>query len=100
VAQLCQRHSLPHLTNNAYGLQSSKCLHLVEEAAKNSGQYDIFVQSADKNLMVPVGGAIVAGFNRQWVQNIAKTYPGMKRNLRLEDLFYLKEVHSLFGKIL
>ncbi len=36
----------------------------------------MFVQSTDKNLLVPVGGAIVAGFDRAWVRKIAQTYPG------------------------
>jgi len=34
VAVLCQRFSVPHLINNAYGLQSSRCMHLIQEAAK------------------------------------------------------------------
>ncbi len=41
-----------------------------------SYRYDVFVQSTDKNLMVPVGGAIVAGFNKEWVSKISQTYPG------------------------
>jgi O-phospho-L-seryl-tRNASec:L-selenocysteinyl-tRNA synthase len=76
VAKLCRRKDIPHLVNNAYGLQSTKCAHLLEEVGKEKGQHDVFVQSADKNLMVPVGGAIIAGFDRKWVQTIAKTYPG------------------------
>ena len=36
-------------------------MHLVD-AASRTGRVDCFVQSADKNLMVPVGGAIVASY--------------------------------------
>lgn len=34
VALLCQRFNIPHLINNAYGLQSSRCMHLIQEAAR------------------------------------------------------------------
>lgn len=37
---------------------------------------DVFVQSLDKNFMVPVGGSIVAGFDEQFIQQISKSYPG------------------------
>ena len=33
-------------------------------------------QSSDKNLMVPVGGAIVAGPDQRVVQSVASSYPG------------------------
>ena len=36
----------------------------------------MFVQSTDKNLMVPVGGAVVAGFDKQLVAEISGSYPG------------------------
>ena len=41
------------------------------------GRVDLFVQSTDKNLMVPVGGAIIAGFDKKIVEKVGKTYPGM-----------------------
>ena len=34
VAVLCQRFNIPHLINKAYGLQSSRCMHLIQEAAR------------------------------------------------------------------
>jgi O-phospho-L-seryl-tRNASec:L-selenocysteinyl-tRNA synthase len=34
VAVLCSRYNIPHLINNAYGLQSSRCMHLIQEAAR------------------------------------------------------------------
>lgn len=36
----------------------------------------IYVQSTDKNLMVPVGGAVIAGFSRDLLKEIAESYPG------------------------
>lgn len=40
------------------------------------GRIDAFVQSLDKNFMVPVGGAIVAGFDEDFIKDISKMYPG------------------------
>ena len=31
VAEICKANELPHIVNNAYGLQSSKCMHLIEQ---------------------------------------------------------------------
>ncbi|VDP84109.1 unnamed protein product, partial [Schistosoma mattheei] len=36
----------------------------------------LYVQSTDKNLMVPVGGAVIAGFSTDLVDFVAKLYPG------------------------
>jgi len=34
------------------------------------------VQSTDKNFLVPVGGAVVAGFDASLIEKIGKLYPG------------------------
>ena len=44
--------------------------------AQRLGRVDVFVQSLDKNFLVPVGGSIIAGFDRSIVEHISKTYPG------------------------
>ncbi|XP_043918111.1 O-phosphoseryl-tRNA(Sec) selenium transferase isoform X2 [Protopterus annectens] len=75
LAVLCAKNDIPHIVNNAYGVQSSKCMHLIQQGAR-VGRIDAFVQSLDKNFMVPVGGAIIAGFNDSFIQEISKTYPG------------------------
>jgi len=36
----------------------------------------VFVQSTDKNFMVPVGGSVIAGFDKSLIQEIGKMYPG------------------------
>lgn len=46
------------------------------------GRIDAFVQSLDKNFMVPVGGAIIAGFDDSFVKEISRMYPGEKHCLR------------------
>lgn len=38
---------------------------------------DAFVQSCDKNFLVPVGGAIIAGFDNTFIEKISKAYPGI-----------------------
>nr|KAF6502534.1 Sep (O-phosphoserine) tRNA:Sec (selenocysteine) tRNA synthase [Molossus molossus] len=50
-------------------------MHLIQQGAR-VGRIDAFVQSLDKNFMVPVGGAIIAGFNDSFIQEISKMYPG------------------------
>jgi len=40
------------------------------------GRVDAFVQSTDKNFLVPVGGAIIAGFDKSLVERISRMYPG------------------------
>ncbi|XP_049645955.1 O-phosphoseryl-tRNA(Sec) selenium transferase [Suncus etruscus] len=75
LSVICAKYEIPHIVNNAYGLQSSKCMHLIQQGAR-VGRIDAFVQSLDKNFMVPVGGAIIAGFNKSFIQEISKMYPG------------------------
>lgn len=47
VAQMCQQHSIPHVINNAYGVQASKITHRVNQAMR-VGRVDAIVQSTDK----------------------------------------------------
>ncbi|XP_070587041.1 O-phosphoseryl-tRNA(Sec) selenium transferase-like isoform X2 [Erythrolamprus reginae] len=75
LAEICAKYDVPHIVNNAYGVQSSKCMHLIQQGARR-GRIDAFVQSLDKNFMVPVGGAVIAGFNDAFIQEISKMYPG------------------------
>lgn len=78
VFQICKSYGIPHVINNAYGIQSTKCMHLVERCGNICGNqnFTVFVQSTDKNFMVPVGGSVIAGFNKSWLQNISQVYPG------------------------
>uniref|UniRef100_H2YIK2 O-phosphoseryl-tRNA(Sec) selenium transferase n=1 Tax=Ciona savignyi TaxID=51511 RepID=H2YIK2_CIOSA len=76
IATICKTHNIPHIVNNAYGLQSSKCMHLLQQAAR-VGRVDAFVQSCDKNFMVPVGGAVVASFHDDgFLSEVAGSYAG------------------------
>ncbi|CAI9554199.1 unnamed protein product [Staurois parvus] len=75
LAEICAKYDVPHIVNNAYGVQSSKCMHLIQQGARK-GRIDAFVQSLDKNFMVPVGGAVIAGFSNSFLEEISKMYPG------------------------
>ncbi|XP_072476489.1 O-phosphoseryl-tRNA(Sec) selenium transferase [Notamacropus eugenii] len=75
LAVICANYDIPHIVNNAYGVQASKCMHLIQQGAR-AGRIDAFVQSLDKNFMVPVGGAIIAGFSSSFIHEISKMYPG------------------------
>ncbi|KAK6178106.1 hypothetical protein SNE40_012935 [Patella caerulea] len=86
VGLLCKEYDIPHLVNNAYGLQASKCTHLLQQAAR-VGRVDLFVQSLDKNFMVPVGGSIIAGFDAGLVEEVGKNYPGRASATPSIDLF-------------
>ena len=52
------------------------CVCLFALQAQRVGRVDVFVQSTDKNFLVPVGGAVVAGFDTLLVEKIGKLYPG------------------------
>ncbi|XP_058117998.1 O-phosphoseryl-tRNA(Sec) selenium transferase [Anopheles ziemanni] len=75
LAKLSAKYNVPHVVNNAYGLQSTFFCHQLERGSR-AGRIDAFIQSTDKNLLVPVGGAIVAGFDKTTVDSIARLYPG------------------------
>ncbi|PNH12955.1 O-phosphoseryl-tRNA(Sec) selenium transferase [Tetrabaena socialis] len=77
VARLCAATGLPHVINNAYGVQSRAiCASIC--SAWNKGRVDAVVQSTDKNFMVPVGGAVVAApaSRPDLVAAVNSTYPG------------------------
>jgi O-phospho-L-seryl-tRNASec:L-selenocysteinyl-tRNA synthase len=50
-AKLCAERGVPHIINNAYGIQSASLCGLVT-AAWRKGRVDAIVQSTDKNFMV------------------------------------------------
>jgi len=85
VAALAAELGVPHVVNNAYGLQCSKCTHMIETGCRR-GRIDAFVQSTDKNFLVPVGGAIVAAPEPELVDKISNIYPGRASMSPLLDL--------------
>jgi len=53
--------------------------------------------------MVPVGGAVVAGFDKQFIDKVCENYPGKKANNYLtakhillpDNLHYVSNMHSI-----
>ncbi|XP_063694910.1 O-phosphoseryl-tRNA(Sec) selenium transferase-like [Bolinopsis microptera] len=86
IAELCKRYNTAHLVNNAYGIQCTRCMGLLNTASLN-GRVDLYVQSLDKNFMVPVGGSIVAGFTKEIISSLSQSYPGRGSSAPILDLF-------------
>mmetsp|Transcript_16380 Transcript_16380/g.53422 ORF Transcript_16380/g.53422 Transcript_16380/m.53422 type:complete len:398 (+) Transcript_16380:820-2013(+) len=90
VARLCAEQGVPHLCNNAYGVQCDRCMKAIASASRH-GRLDCFIQSTDKNFLVPVGGAIVATADgRHGPELLAKvrsTYAGRASISPVLDLF-------------
>ncbi len=47
---------------------------------------DLVVQSTDKNLMVPVGGAIIAAFDDSNLKRVSQLYPGRAGSAQTLDV--------------
>jgi len=77
LARLCAELGVPHVINNAYGVQAAALTALISRACR-VGRVDAVVQSTDKNFMVPVGGALVAAprAERSLVAAVTAAYPG------------------------
>ncbi len=85
VAKLCKDFDVPHVVNNAYGVQCSSTVKLINRACE-VGRVDAIVQSADKNFMVPVGGSIVCGPNEDTISRVVATYAGRASSVQIFDL--------------
>lgn len=87
IASLCQEFDIPHVINNAYGLQCARIARMITRATTIGGRIDYIVQSGDKNLMVPVGGAIIASPSKDRISEVAKLYPGRASSAPILDIF-------------
>eukprot|EP00760_Papus_ankaliazontas_P018415 PhM_4_TR17480/c0_g1_i1/m.66048/K03341/SEPSECS; O-phospho-L-seryl-tRNASec:L-selenocysteinyl-tRNA synthase len=86
IARLCHDTSVPHVINNAYGLQSPHICKRIE-AAMTHGRVDAIVQSTDKNFLVPVGGAVIASPSRNVIKAVSEVYPGRASGAPIVDVF-------------
>lgn len=88
VARLCAAspHGVGHLVNNAYGLQCRATMQQLSRAMR-VGRVDCCIQSTDKNYLVPVGGAVVAGQDPAAIAAIGQAYPGRASSAPIQDLF-------------
>ncbi len=75
IAKLCRDENIPHIINNAYGVQSPEIMELIRRSI-DAGRVDAIVQSTDKNFLTPVGGSIVASPSSDTLKGITKMYAG------------------------
>ena len=85
VAALCRELGVPHLINNAYGLQAGPITHAINEAMR-VGRVDAVVQSTDKAFMVPVGGGLVFSGDKGLIDAVSKAYAGRASAVCAEDM--------------
>lgn len=75
LAVICANYGVPHIVNNAYGLQSSKCMHLIQQvsASRRSQEkldwdtlqdYFFFLQSSIVKTAPSASGIMGKSFSR------------------------------------
>lgn len=74
IGRACHPLGVPVVINNAYGLQSSWIMKRIN-AAHEQRFIALTIQSTDKNFLVPVGGAVVAGDSAS-VRAVSELYAG------------------------
>lgn len=86
VSKLAKEFEIPVLVNNAYGLQSSVICKAINRAIR-VGRVDLLVSSTDKNMLVPVGGALVYSPSHDSIDIVRKNYPGRASMSPILDVF-------------
>lgn len=84
ISNLCAEHGIPHIVNNAYGLQSPAMRQEIQKGLR-VGRIDGIVQSGDKNILIPVSCAIVYGTAS--LNSVSRLYPGRAGISGCIDLF-------------
>ena len=75
IAKICRDENIPHIVNNAYGVQSEEIMDLIKRAI-DAGRVDAIIQSTDKNFLTPIGGSIIASPSTETLDGISKMYAG------------------------
>jgi O-phospho-L-seryl-tRNASec:L-selenocysteinyl-tRNA synthase len=75
IAKIAADLNVPHIINNAYGVQSPDIMQRVRSAI-DAGRVDYIVQSTDKNFLTPVGGAIVAAPTKEGIEVLSHSFAG------------------------
>lgn len=86
VSKLAKEYAIPVLVNNAYGLQSRVVCTAINRAIR-VGRVDLLVSSTDKNMLVPVGGALVYSPSHKSIDLVRKNYPGRASMSPILDVF-------------
>ena len=75
ISKFANEKGLIHIIINAYGVQSPEWMKLIR-SAMDSGRVDAIIQSTDKNVLTPVGGAIIASPTNDNITKISQAYAG------------------------
>jgi O-phospho-L-seryl-tRNASec:L-selenocysteinyl-tRNA synthase len=75
ISKFAQNKGLVHIVINAYGVQSPEWMKLIRSGI-DSGRIDAIIQSTDKNVLTPIGGAIIASPREEIVRKISQSYAG------------------------
>jgi O-phospho-L-seryl-tRNASec:L-selenocysteinyl-tRNA synthase len=75
ISKFAKKHDLVHIVINAYGVQSPEWMKLIRIGI-DAGRIDAVIQSTDKNVLTPVGGAIIASPSEDIITKISQAYAG------------------------
>jgi O-phospho-L-seryl-tRNASec:L-selenocysteinyl-tRNA synthase len=75
IAKIARKYQVPHIINNAYGVQSRNIMKKIHGAI-DAGRVDAFIQSTDKNFLAPIGGAIVGSPDKEFLKKVNQSYAG------------------------
>ncbi|GAW82784.1 O-phosphoseryl-tRNA(Sec) selenium transferase [Plasmodium gonderi] len=87
ISHICKRNDIPHIINNAFGLQCNYLCNQIQKCFESKGRVDFVIQSCDKNFLVPVTGGIVFNFDKKQMKELKKHYPGRTPVHAYLDLF-------------
>ena len=75
ISKFAKENDLIHIVINAYGVQSPEWMKFIR-AGIDAGRIDVIIQSTDKNILTPVGGAILASPDEDTIDAISQAYAG------------------------
>ena len=75
ISKFANENGLIHIIINAYGVQSPEWMKLIRTAI-DSGRVDAIIQSTDKNVLTPIGGAVIASPAKDIITKISQAYAG------------------------
>ena len=87
IGRLARKYSIAHVVNAAYGGTSARACNLLNATVEGGGRIDGVVLSLDKNFMVPVGGALIFGPEKEMIDRISGRYAGRASISHVIDLF-------------
>lgn len=75
ISKFAKKNNLVHIVINAYGVQSPEWMKMIRIGI-DSGRIDAIIQSTDKNILTPIGGAIIASPEEEIITKISQAYAG------------------------